>query len=148
MCDDAGTTLTHSSHYHDVNGAHSAPPPLQLVVADVRELKAGEAKLSLITNASGGIIDDTVLTNHGDYIYMVVNGATKHGDMAHFDGHLAAFKAAGGDASYEYLHSQNLVALQGHAAPSVLVALVDGAADKERVRMRRSGVLNVSAAMF
>ena len=43
---------------------------------------------------------------------MVVNGATKHGDMVHFDAQLAAFRASGGDASYEYLHSQNLVALQ------------------------------------
>lgn len=74
--------------------------------------------------------------------YMVVNGATKHGDMAHFDAQvraalslagallalhaaplplqLAAFRAAGGDASYEYLHTQNLVALQGPASPTVL----------------------------
>lgn len=43
---------------------------------------------------------------------MVVNGATKFGDMKHFDEHLAAFKAKGGDASYEYLHTQNLIALQ------------------------------------
>ena len=99
----------------------------KLVVADVKELKEGESKLTLVTNAKGGIIDDSVLTNHGNYIYMVVNGATKHGDMAHFDGHLAAFKAAGGDVSYEYLHSQNLVALQGAAAPAVLARLVDGA---------------------
>ena len=75
--------------------------------------------------------------------YMVVNGATKHGDMAHFDEQvrvsaaslagavfalraaplalqLAAFRASGGDASYEYLHTQNLVALQGPASPAVL----------------------------
>ena len=53
---------------------------------------------------------------------MVVNGATKHGDMAHFDAHLSAFRAAGGDVSYEYLHTQNLVALQvlrGHPPPCV-----------------------------
>jgi glycine cleavage system aminomethyltransferase T len=27
----------------------------------------GEAKLSLITNANGGILDDTVITNAGNY---------------------------------------------------------------------------------
>jgi hypothetical protein len=43
---------------------------------------------------------------------MVVNGATKYGDMKHFDEHLAAFRAKGFDVSYEYLHNQNLVALQ------------------------------------
>lgn len=60
-----------------------------IVVADVPEIKEGDAKLTLVTNATGGIIDDSVITNHGSYIYMVVNGATKHGDMKHFDEHLA-----------------------------------------------------------
>ena len=31
---------------------------------------AGESKLSLITNDNGGIIDDTVITNHGSYMYV------------------------------------------------------------------------------
>ena len=44
---------------------------------------------------------------------MVVNGATKFDDMKHFDKYLAAFKAKGGDVSMEYLHEQNLIALQG-----------------------------------
>jgi aminomethyltransferase len=58
---------------------------------------------------------------------MVVNGATKRGDMAHFDAKLAAWRASGGAAvAYEYLHTQNLVALQGPAAPEVLAGLVDG----------------------
>lgn len=43
-----------------------------VVVADVAELKTGEAKLTLLTAASGGILDDSVITNHGDSIYMVV----------------------------------------------------------------------------
>jgi hypothetical protein len=46
---------------------------------------------------------------------MVVNGATKHGDMAHFDSKLGAFRAAGGDVTYEYMHTQNLVAIQVRA---------------------------------
>jgi hypothetical protein len=46
---------------------------------------------------------------------MVVNGATKFDDMKHFDKYLAAFKAKGGDVSMEYLHEQNLIALQGTA---------------------------------
>lgn len=44
---------------------------------------------------------------------MVVNGATKFGDMEHFKTQLAAFTAKGGDVSMEYLHEQNLIALQG-----------------------------------
>lgn len=39
----------------------------------------------------------------------------------------AAFRAKGGDASYEYDHSANLVALQGPAAASVLPRLLSPA---------------------
>lgn len=38
-----------------------------VVVADVAEMKVGDAKLTLVTNASGGIIDDSVIANHGSY---------------------------------------------------------------------------------
>ena len=46
---------------------------------------------------------------------MVVNGATKYGDMGHFDAQLTSFRSSGGDVAYEYLHTQNLVALQASA---------------------------------
>lgn len=49
----------------------------RMVVGDIASLKDGEAKLSLIMNEQGGIVDDTVITNAGDFIYMVVNGACK-----------------------------------------------------------------------
>lgn len=104
----------------------------KLVVADVADMREGEAKLTLITNAKGGIMDDSVITNHGSYIYMVVNGATKAKDMAHFDASLATM-GSGMDVRYEYLHTQNLVALQGPGAPDVLSRLV-GAADATAVR--------------
>ena len=48
-----------------------------MVVGDIASLKYGESKLSLIMNEEGGIVDDTVITNSGDYIYMVVNGGCK-----------------------------------------------------------------------
>lgn len=49
----------------------------KVVVGDIASLKPGEAKLSLIVNEHGTIVDDTVITNAGDHIYMVVNGACK-----------------------------------------------------------------------
>lgn len=57
------------------------------------------------------------VTNAGDYIYMVVNGACKHGDMAHFKEQMADFK---GDVHMEYLETQQLLALQGKGAPAAL----------------------------
>lgn len=96
-----------------------------LVVGDIRSLGAGEAKLSVITNEQGGIIDDTVITNAGDYIYQVINGATKFGDMKHFDKHLKEFKSKGKDVSYEYVQDQALIALQGKGACKLLQPLLD-----------------------
>lgn len=49
----------------------------KMVVGDIASLKVGEAKLSLIMNEQGTIMDDTVVANAGDYFYMVVNGACK-----------------------------------------------------------------------
>nr|AAR21108.1 mitochondrial glycine decarboxylase T-protein [Conticribra weissflogii] len=97
----------------------------KLVVGDIASLPAGSGCLSLITNAQGGIIDDTVITNAGDYIYMVVNGATKFGDMKHFKEQLEQFD---GDVSMEYLEeSMQLFAVQGPgAAEAVKKLLPDG----------------------
>jgi aminomethyltransferase len=55
---------------------------------------------------------------------MVVNGATKAKDMAHFD---AALQSFGGDVQYEHLAGQNLVALQGPGAAAALPRLLSAA---------------------
>lgn len=61
------------------------------------------------------------VTNAGDYIYMVVNGACKHGDMAHFKEQMADFK---GDVHMDYLETHQLLALQGKGAPAALQVCV------------------------
>ena len=75
-----------------------------------------------MTNAQGGIIDDTVITNAGDYIYMVVNGATKFGDMEHFKAQMSEFK---GEVCMDYLEdSMQLLALQGPGAAAAVSKLL------------------------
>lgn len=101
----------------------------RMVVGDIQSLKPGDAKLSLIMNEKGTIVDDTVITNAGDHIYMVVNGACKvecarltlrpsfinylfafkYKDMDHFNRYLKELKW---DVQMEYLGEQQLVALQ------------------------------------
>ena len=96
----------------------------RVTVGDIAGLNEGQACLSLLTNENGGIIDDTVITNAGDYIYMVVNGATKHGDMAHFEKQMQEF---GGDVIMEYLEeSLALVALQGPGAAEAIKTVLKG----------------------
>ena len=119
----------------------------KMVVGDIASLKSGEAKLSLIMNERGGIVDDNVITNYGNHIYMVVNGACKYKDMYkytlqyipslfffmtyllllpyqcrdHFNHYLKESKL---DVRMEYLETQQLVALQGKAAATVLKRLI------------------------
>merc|ERR1712071_421667 len=97
----------------------------KIVVGDIGGLAPESGCLSLVTNEKGGIIDDTVITNAGDFVYMVVNGATKFGDMKHFNEQLASFD---GDVTMEYLEdSMQLLAIQGQgAAEAVKKLLPDG----------------------
>ena len=40
----------------------------RLVCADVMGLKEGEASLTVFTNAKGGVIDDAIIANAGNYL--------------------------------------------------------------------------------
>jgi aminomethyltransferase len=105
----------------------------KIVVGDIAGLAEGHGCLSLVTNANGGILDDTVITNAGDHIYMVVNGATKFADMAHFQQQLEDFK---GDVSMEYLEdTQQLLALQGPGAATAIAKLLPSNNVDDLVRM-------------
>ena len=93
------------------------------MVGDIGNLKESEGCLSLITNEQGGILDDTVITNAGNYIYMVVNGATKFDDMKHFQNQL--HMSTGLDVTMEYLEdSYQLLALQGPGAANAIQKLL------------------------
>ncbi|GKY94821.1 hypothetical protein MPSEU_000447300 [Mayamaea pseudoterrestris] len=102
-----------------------------LVVSPIADLKVHHGCLSLITNETGGIIDDTVITNAGDYLYMVINGATKHSDMEHFQRQLDEFE---GDVSMEYLgDDMQLLAIQGPAAASAVKTLLPSNFELEKM---------------
>ena len=52
-----------------------------LLPADLSSLEEGRLRYSLLLNVDGGIVDDLMVTRRGGHFYMVVNGATKHGDI-------------------------------------------------------------------
>lgn len=96
----------------------------RIVVGDIAGLAPGSGLLSLVTNEKGGILDDTVITNAGDYVYMVVNGATKFGDMEHFQ-HILDSEFGGADVTMEYLEdSMQLLALQGPGAAAAIAKIL------------------------
>ena len=48
-------------------------------------LKDGRLRYSMLLAEDGGIIDDLMATRRGEHFYLVVNGATKHGDIEQFE---------------------------------------------------------------
>lgn len=43
----------------------------RLVVSDIAKLPLANSKLTVMTNPEGGIIDDTMISNHGEFLYQV-----------------------------------------------------------------------------
>ena len=94
-----------------------------LVVGDIGDLPAGVGSLSLLTNENGGIIDDTIITNQGEAIYMVSNAACAESDLAHIRKHLEAFQKNGCEVELQIINDHSLVALQGPDSAKVLESL-------------------------
>jgi aminomethyltransferase len=91
-----------------------------LLPADLSLLKEGRLRYSLLLNDHGGIIDDLMVTRRGDHFYMVVNGATKEGDIAHLKEKLPA------GVIVDHMKEQALLALQGPKAMEALARLAPG----------------------
>ena len=88
--------------------------------ADLSLLKDGRLRYSLLLNDEGGIIDDLMITRRDDHFYVVVNGATKEGDIAVLRKRLPA------SIGLDHLTSQALLALQGPKAADALARIVPG----------------------
>ena len=85
-----------------------------LMPVDVLGLAEGRQRYGLLTNPTGGILDDLMFANRGDHIFVVVNAACKHDDIAHLSRHLAEVCAI------EPIHNRGLLALQGPQAQAAL----------------------------
>ncbi len=85
-----------------------------LTPADVQILKPGRQKYALLTAPDGGILDDFMVANRGDHLFLVVNAACKDEDFAHIAAHLPA------GVTLERWENRALLALQGPAAEAVM----------------------------
>ncbi|RUP46157.1 hypothetical protein BC936DRAFT_147284 [Jimgerdemannia flammicorona] len=74
-----------------------------LVVADLENLPVGHATLSVFTNERGGIIDDTVIMQQHDSLYVVSNAGCADKDLAHIHAHLKKFQDQGGDVEFNVI---------------------------------------------
>lgn len=92
----------------------------RLVPVDVAGLGLNKQRYGLLLNEAGGIIDDLMFVNRGQDIFVIVNGACKHGDLAHIEQHI------GGLCTVQAQFDRALLALQGPQAVSALQRLIPG----------------------
>ncbi|MBT7957522.1 MAG: glycine cleavage system aminomethyltransferase GcvT, partial [Rhodospirillaceae bacterium] len=85
-----------------------------LVPGDIAGLEEGQMRYTQFTNEAGGILDDLMVTNRGDHLFLVVNAGCKDADFAHIQEHI------GGRSELEILADRGLVALQGPEAAAIL----------------------------
>ena len=88
-----------------------------LVPGDVTALKLGKMRYSLLLAEDGGILDDLMITNLGDHLALVVNGAVKHDDLATLREHLPD------EITINYDDEAALLALQGPKAAEALARI-------------------------
>ena len=94
-----------------------------LMPGDFQAAADMKPKYSLLLDDDGGIIDDLMATRRGDSFYVVVNGATKHGDIQVMQSRLP------GSVVVDYMKEQALLALQGPQAFEVLETIIPGVSE-------------------
>ena len=104
-----------------LTGADRAAALEALVPVDVAGLAVGRQRYGFFTNDEGGILDDLMISNQGDWLFLVVNAACKEADIAHLRQGLK------GDVKLSELADRALIALQGPQAAAVLARLAPGA---------------------
>ncbi len=91
-----------------------------LVPVDIVDLGLFKQRYALFTNEAGGILDDLMVTRRENDLFLVVNAACKHQDIAHLQQHI------GSRCTVEPLPEQALLALQGPQAVTALARLNPG----------------------
>src|SRR5439155_14219132 len=91
-----------------------------LMPGDFQAAADMKPKYSLLLDDDGGIIDDLMATRRGSDFYVVVNGATKHGDIQVMQSRLPR------GVVVDYMKEQALLALQGPKAVDVLETVIPG----------------------
>ena len=95
----------------------------RLMPGDFRPAADMKPKYSLLLEEDGGIIDDLMATRRGEDFYVVVNGATKYGDIDYMQRRLPE------DVLIDHMRQQALLALQGPRAAEVLETIIPGVSE-------------------
>ncbi len=110
----------------------------RVVPADVLSLAPGRQRYAFFTNSRGGIIDDLMIGQCGEYLALIVNASRKDIDERHL-------RSALSDAcTIDVLEDHALLALQGPAAQAALVRLSPSSASMRFMDIRPAPIAGVS----
>ena len=104
-------------------GRHRRDFMESLTVVDLINIKPNTGALTVFTNPEGGIIDDLIVTDAVDHLYVVSNAGCRAGDVALMKDRQAEMEAAGQEVVLEFLTDRGLVAVQGPGTVSCLQPL-------------------------
>ena len=118
----AAASLFDVSHMGQLRlvGKEAAAAFETLMPVDVAGLGLHRQRYGLLLNDAGGILDDLMFVNRGSDLFVIVNGACKHSDLAHIQSSL------GGLCEVESQFDRALLALQGPQAVHSLQRLLPG----------------------
>ena len=103
-----------------LHGPDAAAAFESLMPVDVMGLGLHRQRYGLLLNDAGGILDDLMFVNRGEDIFVIVNGACKHEDLAHIRSRM------GHRCAVEPQFDRALLALQGPQAVTALERLLPG----------------------
>jgi aminomethyltransferase len=97
-----------------ISGEKAAGQLEKLTPGGITDLKCGNQKYTVLTNQSGGIIDDIIVTRLESGLALVVNAGCKEKDFAYLRENIA------GDCQVQELADWALFALQGPVAAKIM----------------------------
>jgi len=89
----------------------------KLIPIDIIDLPKNTQRYGFFTHENGGIIDDLMVSNQGDHLFLVVNAGCKNTDIEHLKNNLD------NNCIIEVIENRSLIALQGPKAESALSIL-------------------------
>jgi aminomethyltransferase len=106
----------------ELQGEAAAAELERLVPSAMVGLAPGKARYTMFTNQNGGILDDLIVSNAGDHLFVVVNASMRDQDIAHMRANLAGVRVV-------ERSDLALVAVQGPKAEMVVASLAPAAAN-------------------
>lgn len=123
-----------------LSGSGAATALESLMPVDIVDLPANMQRYAMFTDEHGGILDDLMVSNAGDHLFVVVNAACKQQDVSHLRKHI------GNRCNVEELADRALLALQGPAAGGVMARLAQESA--KMIFMNTAKIMLVGVECF